>query len=386
MPKEAIGLISKLVLIFGLPSLVMNSFNTSSYALGITLAFCLSLFLTRVWYFSFSLKGFKLWGLLVLYSFISFIIIKNDSFNYYKYIASLINLSGLFFVSQTVIKDLLTYRDNRTWIFAAYMMMTFFVVNSLFPIFNVNLFNRSAPVGIFVEPSHFAINVAPFLLFFAILRLKYYLIFLLYFLLWGLFVENLTIMVVILLISLLSFKQRYFFFILICILSVITLFDMTYFMSRLDISTDSKNLSVLVFLNGWYKLHESLISTYGLGVGFQQLGYFPLVENSIISNALGSMNMSHLNKYDAGILAPKFISEFGYAGIMIVLFWLRYTVKIFAVIKKKIKLSHVFLASCAICLFLELFVRGIGYYSLALFFNIGFFFHLREGVERNVQL
>lgn len=143
--------------------------------------------------------------------------------------------------------------------------------------------------------------------------------------------------------------------------------DVEYFADRLDFSISSGNLSVLVYLQGWDLLGDSLARTRGLGIGFQQLGIAPIT--TYTSSLIVLLAGDDVNVRDGGFTLAKIGSEFGLIGLLVVG---TYTIaaggcylRLRAVALRRVVVRPgVVLALAFFCGFLvEMFVRGVGYFS-----------------------
>ncbi len=139
-----------------------------------------------------------------------------------------------------------------------------------------------------------------------------------------------------------------------------------YFASRLNFSSDSSNMTTLVFLQGIDDAYRSLINTSGLGLGFQMAG---TDQPGIYGYTIAHLSGSFLNRADGGFLASKLISEFGICGLTFVFF---YILKLILGTKKLGQLStqitafeslyplvYVLLVAFSV----EFLLRGYGYFS-----------------------
>lgn len=95
--------------------------------------------------------------------------------------------------------------------------------------------------------------------------------------------------------------------------------DQDYFLDRITLTTDTVNLTSLVYLQGWQLLDESLRTTYGWGRGLQQLGAG--YTNTIASYRINQLMRGDLNLLDGGFLLSKVGSEFGAFGLVAVAFF-----------------------------------------------------------------
>ncbi len=172
-----------------------------------------------------------------------------------------------------------------------------------------------------------------------------------------------------------SRKIRYSYFLSIFLLSTtITgiLTNLDYFDERLDL-TDLNNLTLLVWLQGWFIISSTFQYSNWLGVGFQMLAYDKESLPEISYYIFDFFSTGFFNVEDGGFLAAKIIGELGLFGILIVLIYLRFCLKAYKFLTvKKSKLSVyqdkvTLLRICSgfiIAFILEMFFRGLGYFSV----------------------
>lgn len=94
--------------------------------------------------------------------------------------------------------------------------------------------------------------------------------------------------------------------------------DISYYTSRLDFK-NTTNLSVLVYLSGIERAFLNFITSYGLGIGFQQMGVNG--EIGIYQQILAELDAPMLNIYDGSFISSKLISEFGVIGALMCIFY-----------------------------------------------------------------
>jgi len=143
--------------------------------------------------------------------------------------------------------------------------------------------------------------------------------------------------------------------------------NLEYFYSRL-IFTDTENLSVLVFLSGWERALLNIYNTYGLGVGFNQLGYIGSLGHS--NEIMTKLGMSNLNLYDGGTTASKIISELGIFGLSLVIIYIFFLLKFYFIVKQNLShldIKDIYFFSCYMMFTIELFIRGVGLFSPTIF-------------------
>lgn len=164
---------------------------------------------------------------------------------------------------------------------------------------------------------------------------------------------------------------------------------MEYFSSRLSFE-DSKNLTTLVWLQGWQLAYLNFMNTNGIGLGFQMLGKSTTVYGNItyiMSSLLGGGGS--LNTEDGGFLAAKIIAEFGFVGVLLVFLYGFYLIKIvyrLRQLSKKYSLTELekrkLLAYGIIFgLFVEMFLRGYGYFSPGVLMTFVAIFYLFQNFK-----
>jgi len=158
-----------------------------------------------------------------------------------------------------------------------------------------------------------------------------------------------------------------------------------YLLDRLPTSEKPEsNLSLLVYLSGWARAYSNIKNTYGVGIGFQQLGY---VGSSDKYLDMISKDNSPFGFNEGGCAAAKLISEFGLIGLIIIMFYLFNCFRAFNSISKYANKENVhnsknirFLMDIFCVSFLiPLFLRSSGYFN-PLFFTllISFFYNETE--------
>lgn len=225
---------------------------------------------------------------------------------------------------------------------------------------------------LFSEPSHYAIVFSPFLFYTVFIENKkpYASLYMIAALVIALGVQSLVLLVGCLLILLLLYGTR--FWSLVLLLSVlgagVFVLDLGYFLERIDFVEGNQNLSTLVYLSGWERAYLSFTASHGFGVGFQQLGIAgPEGDFQIIMKDL--REGVGLNVKDGGSLASKMIAEMGFLGLIYLLTYLYVAVKLV----RKFFLcqvegpKNIFFFGVYLLFSIELFIRGMGYFSLTSF-------------------
>jgi len=229
------------------------------------------------------------------------------------------------------------------------------------------------PIFPFVEPSFFAMLFTPILLYCLLISGPKHasLMIILAFLIL-IFVKSLILALGLVFILFLMRKYYFLFFLLLSFLALCIFldYDYQYYLDRLPISEDSNNLSNLVFVQGWNILIQSLKSSFFLGVGFQQLGVAE-IDPQVLSKVTSIVGRP-INNLDGGFLFSKFISEFGFLGLLFFILLLR---KFFLAFRNLFYFEnksinpHFFLFKniFLISFFFDFFIRTTGYFSPASF-------------------
>lgn len=165
--------------------------------------------------------------------------------------------------------------------------------------------------------------------------------------------------------------------------------DLQYYLDRLDFSTSSNNLSSLVYRQGWELLQQGLIYSHAWGIGFQQLGFAPLnvPTSDVIYRILGDDN----NLRDGSFLVAKMVAELGFVGIALAALFLVALVRAALFLRALLSVSSdnqpadMRIAAATICAFtVEMFVRGIGYFSSTVVLAIAAFMLIRSRRRRAI--
>ncbi len=152
--------------------------------------------------------------------------------------------------------------------------------------------------------------------------------------------------------------------------------DLRYFTSRADISSKNKNLSALVYLEGWEMLGDSLVQSDGWGVGFQQLGVHgsDAPATRMIERITGG---GDLNITDGSFVMSKFGSEFGVAGLLLVMLYCVLALKSLLLLRAgRGPPGLTLLRSIIVAYGVDMFVRGTGYFSQSSLLFVGALFAL----------
>lgn len=384
--------------IFFLPSLIMTSLGASSMAAGLMLIVVIifaKLLLNPKRSFAFNLKKRLVFELLIfgvpsfifLHGLISYYYIS--AFNFQRFFQSYLFFFLMIITSWGFSRFIFLLKNNEL-VFILKIVLWGFILNSLIGLTGLQLFSQTThkPVGLFAEPSHLAITIAPILTFFSIIKLPKLYIYLTFFAVWAIIINNFTTLVVILFCFGLSFQNiRDLKYIMLTalvsiILSIYT--NLGYFLSRVNINSESDNLSVLVILQGWDIAKNILLSISISGVGFQQFGIIN-VDSEVLDRVTLLANRE-LNILDGGTTASKIVGEFGIWGIILItlVIFLCLTIfkRIYASNSAEFDIRQAFFYSSILAFSFELFVRGVGYFSPSVFlFLVGVF-----GISANYPL
>ena len=374
----ATGLVLLLTVV--LPPLGHLAFGTSSMAVGVFFVSGLYIFMyivsCAIHRQSQNLKASVflvsvVLGVVIAHDVISFLL--NDDFDYYRFWQTYLLL--IFFLFGATFFVLLSHRLSD--FHADYAVKLVFYVLLLSGVAGILNFSPFVPeaggrsVLFFSEPSHFALSFLPFLLYMTVTaneKMKLLLILVGY--ATGLLLQNMTMVVGVILISVLVVPIKTFLLLTPVALLPFYFTDMNigYYSSRLVLSIHSQNLSAMVHLSGLERAYLNFKETLGLGVGFQQFGIIgSRGEAMYFVEKLAGMES---NLLDGGTMVSKFVGEFGFLGVIMLLVYLVYFVKI-AIWLNKVSVSNmashyykgIFFLSCFIMYCMDLFVRGTGYFS-----------------------
>jgi hypothetical protein len=225
------------------------------------------------------------------------------------------------------------------------------------------------PIIVFQEPSHFGLALIPFLMFRVSISSPLQQTLLIAFAIGlALWLESLTLLAGAAFITVLLVRAGGMFVVFALLAVVPLVFDMTYYTSRLLLSSESGNMSTLIFLQGWQAALNSLIETRGLGIGFQQLGITSTTTE--LAERVARMAGGYVNVLDGGSTAPKFIAELGVLALVALIAYGVLALKGVRLFRASQTLPtrqrdgrRLFLYSLIIAYSFELFVRGLGYFS-----------------------
>ncbi len=136
-----------------------------------------------------------------------------------------------------------------------------------------------------------------------------------------------------------------------------------YFTSRADISSSNKNLSALVYLEGWEMLGRSLSLSHGWGLGFQQQGYHA-TDVTAAAEIRGQTGGFNLNLQNGSFVLSKLGSEFGVFGLLLIAAYTFVAIRSLRVIRHRPCSESELLSRCIFVGYgIDIFIRGTGYFS-----------------------
>ena len=187
--------------------------------------------------------------------------------------------------------------------------------------------------------------------------------------------ESLTMLVAAVLCLALVFSWRAIVPIMLAILVMRPEVRDSYYIDRVNMSGDTTNLSALVWLQGMQTASIVLGDSFGVGVGFQQLG-----ASTVTGEAAGTIKQvfgGTLNERDGGLLGAKVVAEMGILGLALLAVYgwtaFRALVKIRTIVHGTgtgFTFAEV-VGACSVVMYsVELCVRGVGYFSPGVFFAV----------------
>lgn len=229
--------------------------------------------------------------------------------------------------------------------------------------------------GVFSEPSHLAMASAPLLLYATARRVRRCELVLASFFLWGLLIQNLTMLVVVILavLPLIRLRLKALLMLGVFVAMVAVILGQSepaieYFRDRLVIDRSTDNLSVLVLLRGWEYALQAIDISRGWGLGFQQFGV-TYIGGDVLAK-LQAQGLGDQNLLDGGTAAAKIVGELGYIGIIILALYVLFAAKCMCDMRaSEGETPHwrTFLQAGVVGVSVEMFVRGAGYFTPGFF-------------------
>ncbi len=147
---------------------------------------------------------------------------------------------------------------------------------------------------------------------------------------------------------------------MVLLVSKYSLIDFEYYESRLDFN-EAKNLSTLIYLQGWDIIITTLNSTNIFGVGLNNLD---AIKPGVYSEIIYSVTDKYFNRNDGGFLAAKIIGEMGWLGVLILFMYLKFVISRLKYLSSNYSVLHYFYSSVLVISLFELFLRGLGYFTI----------------------
>ena len=300
----------------------------------------------------------------------------NTTFNTGRFLQSYVFL--IIYLSGASLMVLLAQRLPQYRVdFAVKLVFYVLILNGLVTILGYRAMGNPSAVGFFSENSHYAHSFLPFLYYMVVLsswRKKWLLLFMGFFVAFNL--QSVTLLFGVISVAILALRLRQLVFLSIIAIPILMVamdyMDFGYYYERLNFTNfRSENISMLSFLNGWERAYLNLKDSYGIGLGLQQLGV--LGSQGIIVEqirALRAVGIEDLNLFDGGLVASKFISEFGILAVMVLVAYLVHFVRSLRWLHEvsmnggeTVDCRKVFFLGCFVMFFIDLFLRGTGYFS-----------------------
>lgn len=361
-----------------IPSFIYVTFRTNSLATGFILLVPIIILLS--WgsiKLDINIKSLFIMLMIAVYTI--YIPFYWDAVIEYKGVVSFLLLMFIFFYSSQAANYISQYNHSnnfdKTIKYISVIFLTLGVISIYIRphFFNYDLYIKSSFP--FSEPSHYSISCIPFFMYGALNSKRHIMtIYLLVMLFLSLKLPSVIMMastILTLFIITLRFKHKliaYIFSIAILLLIgkyIINLDMSDYFVSRLNFSPENKNLTSLVYIQGWQDLMANVINTNGIGLGFQRMG---TNEPNELNEFIFSLSGEYKNISDGSFLASKIVSEFGIIAIILLLTYAKLVIKCLADINVAFKKNindpiYLFSRITIISFSIELFLRGIGYFS-----------------------
>ncbi len=302
-------------------------------------------------------------SLLILQIIIGYFLFPQET-NFTRGLSSLFALAvfilGAYFFSELIV-DVGSEVFNNTLLYLCIAMIFIGLLSFIEPVQRAYGYS----VFPFTEPSHYGIFLLGPLFYVCLIYKKYRIYLLTVSLILALIMQSLTTIVGVTLFIFASYRIQSALIVGIAITLAYNYLDLSYYTGRLNFSKNSDNLSTLVFLQGWELMYEGLKKSYGFGIGFQQLGEVNV--KTFVGDLIYTLQKEDANIRDAGLTAAKLMCETGYFGVVIIAFYIKYFILAFINFGKTAFLNQsklIIFANCfLLSYFVELFVRGFGYFD-----------------------
>ncbi|MGS4880491.1 hypothetical protein [Photobacterium damselae] len=372
-------LLISLLLLLMLPSLFYVVGNLSSLSYG----FCVGLFIftTNILYKKnkFSLYVLTISILILLLLLISIILS----------VPSIKNMGSLFIMllmlfSANIFSSFILECDSNYLVDLIKKITIILILCGLLGTFiKLNYFgyeNFAKSVFIFYEPSNYAIVAGPFFIITMLTIPKIRIVLSLCFLFIAIMITNLTMIVYWFIGIILCIRQKKYILLFLTLISIVIIsiyfsFSnyLNYYIERVSFSSESTNLSTLVYMQGWQEAYYAFYNTYGLGLGFQQAG---TNHPTIIAEKIYSILGHYKNREDMGFFMAKIVVEFGMLGIIFIIYYIN--VLLFSFKNRNIDKGKLIIFGMLISSIVEVFFRSPGYFSIGIYFLfVALFYHIK---------
>lgn len=389
-PQSTLIKLVLLVTVVG-PSLAMGLFGTSSMAAGSLVVSLLyvSIFIALASY-AWPHKSLAPWAMIVFFGTdILYLHGAYSFFTYYEFDFTRFWQSHLLLIAYSLGAYCLVILAQRVsteqadgaikFVFWALVLSAIAGLAHFSPFFPEEAFKSVLFYG---EPSHFALDFLPLLLY-TVVRSRPWLklALLLGSLALCLMLENLTLMVGVALVFVMTVRLRLVLLLLPVVIFALLATNLEYYAERLDFSGSSSNLSTLVYMQGLERAYLNLMETRGLGIGFQQFGIVGSMGE--VLEEIKVLIGREANLLDGGSLAQKIVGEFGILGILGMMLYFGYFVRSAKwLFRESVGLGlpadprDVFFHSCFAMYAIDLLIRGVGYFSSSGFLFVASLFWL----------
>jgi len=152
------------------------------------------------------------------------------------------------------------------------------------------------------------------------------------------------------------------------------------------VGSERKNLTTLVYLNGWLLAKATIENTSGIGLGLGAMGCSEVINNdeqtlsAEVKRYTGNIKGKIISVRDGSFLAAKIISELGLLGMCLIAFVFY---KIILNLLKMINFEFDLILTGSMCLIMMLFfLRGLPYFSAPIVFCLILMFHYKKVLNR----
>ena len=369
------------------PNILLNYFNTSSLSFGIfisaILLFIFKLIFNKKFVFNKSIKPifFILVSVFLLSLYSMYV---NYSFNHEKFVLSYILIWTLV-IAAYIFNNLFNQTSDDILYRCISIIFYLIMFDGIYESTSRVVFsNYSKELFFFSEASHFSLIYLPLLLFkvFSYKNNNEIIMALFISIALALTLPNLTLLVgVIFIMFIYSLSIALFVFIPLMLSILFNLSNTDYLLDRVSFM-NPENLSLLVYLAGWERAYLSINEHGFFGIGFQQLGFISL-DSKYYKLAL-ELDMPILNLYDGASTGAKIVAELGIIGIILLVLYIYFMVDHITRIKKYIlnmRYWDLFYSSLIITSSINIFVRGMGYFSPLIFLLLCSIIYFNKSVK-----